>query len=238
MSSSSIPSTEAHRIGEGGVTNISHVKLTAAATSAAGTKTASESTAATTAKVTTGRTAGETGFGFTILGWEQYQSAPLLARYAIKRDGGKYLADIDKSAHQILVAKRVDGILRLLPGRVFHNPIWRRQLEWASNKSNKIKRRQLTRIPTISRTARPSPSTQQSIKSKPKGKGESRNKKDTGRKKKKKPAANYALAPTFDIPFGSNKTSAKITSPAVNHAERSFPPPGQPRIPNPARCKT
>jgi hypothetical protein len=27
----------------------------------------------------------------------------------------------------------------------------------------------------------------------------------------------YALAPTLDIPFGSNKTSAKRTSPAVDH---------------------
>lgn len=99
---------------------------------------------------------------------------------------------------------------------------------------NKTSNWKLTRIPTISRTARPSPSTQQSIKSKPTKGG--RGNPETGKGTKRKPAANYALAPTFDIPFGSSKTSAKITSPAVNHAERSFPPPGQPRIPNPTRC--
>lgn len=34
-----------------------------------------------------------------------------------------YFADIDKSAHEILVAERVDRLLGLIPCCVFHNPV-------------------------------------------------------------------------------------------------------------------
>lgn len=34
-----------------------------------------------------------------------------------------YFADVDETAHQILVAKRVDCVLCLLSRRVFHNPV-------------------------------------------------------------------------------------------------------------------
>jgi hypothetical protein len=37
-----------------------------------------------------------------------------------------------------------------------------------------------------------------------------------GRKLQKKANQSYAVKPTFDIPFGSNNTSAKSTSPAVS----------------------
>lgn len=58
----------------------------------------------------------------------------------------------------------------------------------------------LTRIPTITPGQRPDPSTQPSIKRE--------------KNHKRKPAKDYAMKPTFDIPLGSNSTSAKRTSPA------------------------
>jgi hypothetical protein len=32
-----------------------------------------------------------------------------------------YFANVDESTHQVLVAERVDGLLRLLPCSIFHN---------------------------------------------------------------------------------------------------------------------
>lgn len=75
----------------------------------------------------------------------------------LEGNDASYLTDVDESSHQILVAEGVYRILRLFPGCVFHNP-----MVTVSNTKLTIKDQgsQLTRIPTVSRTARPSPSTQ------------------------------------------------------------------------------
>lgn len=103
-----------------------------------------------------------------------------------------YLANVDKSAHQILIGKCVDCLLGLLPCGVFHNP-----------DSDQLKQRtSWSRVtyphPYITRGQCPNPSIQRPTT-----------------KKNQKDQPFYVLAPTFDIPFGSNRTSAKRTSPAI-----------------------
>ena len=36
---------------------------------------------------------------------------------------GSYFANVNKPAHKVLIAERVDGLLGLIPCSVFHNPI-------------------------------------------------------------------------------------------------------------------
>jgi hypothetical protein len=56
-----------------------------------------------------------------------------------------YFANIDQPAHQVLVTKRRDGLLGLIPCCVFHNP------ERMSACAEGIRGTVLTRIPTITR---------------------------------------------------------------------------------------
>jgi hypothetical protein len=53
---------------------------------------------------------------------------PLGARSVLFREiedevGETHFANVDESAHQVLVAERVDGVLRLIPCRVFHDAV-------------------------------------------------------------------------------------------------------------------
>lgn len=50
-------------------------------------------------------------------------------------------------------------------------------------------------------------------------------KKGGGKRKEKKAIQDYAMKPTFDIPFGSNSTSAKRTSPAKYPRQPKVAPP-------------
>ena len=55
---------------------------------------------------------------------------------------GSYFANVNKSAHKILVAERVDGLLGLIPCSVLHNPTLGQPMRLAGTEG------QLTRIPT------------------------------------------------------------------------------------------
>ncbi len=48
--------------------------------------------------------------------WRSHHCGPLLGK-------SSYFADIDESAHEVLIAERVDRLLGLIPCRVFHNPV-------------------------------------------------------------------------------------------------------------------
>jgi hypothetical protein len=91
---------------------------------------------------------------------------------------------------------------------------------------------ELTRIPTIIPDSQAQPVNPNSpSKIEPTGvRKETRNK-----GKKGKNQSRYALAPTFDIPLGRSKTSAKMTSPAVKTTRKTTPQ-SQPQIPNPTNA--
>lgn len=94
--------------------NICDIKLATSGAGGTTTKATAEPTATRT-KVTARRAADEARLGLTVL---QVVSA-------IPSSGtvSAYLAHIDETAHEILVAQRVDSILCLLPRCVFNNPV-------------------------------------------------------------------------------------------------------------------
>lgn len=110
-----------------------------------------------------------------------------------------YLAHIDQTAHEILIAQCVDSVLSLFPRCVLHNSDTHQQTSHRSSLNGN------SPASLQNRTAKPCPSTQQSIKKPTTTKNQGR---------EREPPL-YAL-PTFDIPFGRSKTSAKRTSPAIS----------------------
>lgn len=58
----------------------------------------------------------KSGFGFAIL-----SSHVSRDRKQFQSKDGIYFSNIDESTHEALVAKRVDGLLSLLPRSIFHN---------------------------------------------------------------------------------------------------------------------
>lgn len=100
-------------VGTMGETNVGNVDLS--------------STAVTSAKVP-GWGPSKAGFGFTILQFKKKKSLSVV--YPLKTSGPpkiagvkkNYLAHIDKSSHEVLVAQGVDSILCLFLRRVLHNP--------------------------------------------------------------------------------------------------------------------
>lgn len=115
-----------------------------------------------------------------------------------------YLADVDKSTHETLIAESLNGLLSLVSSCVFHNPNQYQQM-FLDDFTSK-----LTRIPTHSMDQVQSVNPMS-------------NRKKT-KKKDQQNQPHHTMAPTFDIPLGSSKTSAKRTSPAISNS--------QPRIPS------
>ena len=107
-----------------------------------------------------------------------------------------HFSDVDESTHKILVAERIDSLLSLLPRRIFHDPT---SISHCTNLYQNKKQH----IPASLHFQR---TKSQSVNP------------TSNQYKAKKTSHFYALAPTFDIPFGSSNTSAKRTSPAVNHS--------------------
>ena len=107
---------------------------------------------------------------------------------------GIHLSHVNESAHEVLIAQCVDSLLGLLPCCVFHNP-------------TRVSRRSLRRFSVAGH----SPASLQN----PRTMSQSVNPTSNNQNKTRKTSHLYVLAPTFDIPFGSNSTSAKRTSPAA-----------------------
>lgn len=107
-----------------------------------------------------------------------------------------YLANVNEATHQILIAQSVHCSLSLIPGGIFHNPNAR-----VSTRAGQVIGGRTYPHPykTHGRPC-PAPSITTSQQE---------------AHKRNKPKPNIIVDPTFDIPFGSNKTSAKSTSPAA-----------------------
>lgn len=101
------------------VTNVRHIELTATST---GAWAATWGTTIATAETTPGRTevtarGAEARLGLAVLEVVS-ELIPNIHRTIIA-----YLAHVNETTHQALVAKRVDSVLCLLPRSVFHNPV-------------------------------------------------------------------------------------------------------------------
>lgn len=103
-----------------GDTNVGHIELPGPAK-------ASSAASRAACKVSTEGAASKAWFGFAVLS-RRLSASPTQSEQ--KRQD--YLANVDESTHEALVAKRVDSVLRLLPRRVFHNPAELDQLRQGS----------------------------------------------------------------------------------------------------------
>jgi hypothetical protein len=129
-----------------------------------------------------------------------------------------HFSDVDETSHKLLVGERVDGVLSLLTSCIFHNSVAMSQLPCAANlawpRAVAVLGREGTRG-WVQRRIAPAKTTYPHPYNNRGQPVQSVNPTFHNFQEKKKPEHQPTIQPTFDIPFGSNSTSAKSTSPAT-----------------------